>query len=258
MFKYETHLHTYEASLCASSKGCLYPQYYKDLGYDGIFVTDHFFNGNSRIPVYDNWEKRVNEFCKGYENAKAAGDAIGFPVFFGWEANFDGDEFLIYGLDKRWLLDHPDILSYSRKQQYDIVHADGGLVVQAHPFRERGYLNSIRLNPESCDAMEAYNAFNQTRHNHNAELYCREKDIFMTAGSDIHKIGTLPRDGHYGMGFDNPIESATDYVKAILNREGTMLVSPGERILPEQIHTGLPVYVNTTEAATGLCNCTRL
>lgn len=245
MFRYETHLHTYEASLCASSKACEYPQYYKDMGYDGIFVTDHFFNGNCRIPQYESWEQRVNEFCKGYENAKAAGDAIGFPVFFGWEANFEGDEFLIYGLDKQWLLEHPDILSYSRSKQYDIVHADGGLVVQAHPFRERGYLNSIHLNPENCDAMEAYNAFNETCHNNNAELYCREKGIFMTAGSDIHKTGTLPVGGHYGMGFEHPINCAQDYVKAILNHEGAMLVPDSLRTLPAKIHTELPVYVNT-------------
>lgn len=42
MFRYETHLHTYEGSLCGVTPGSLYPQYYKDLGYDGIFITDHF------------------------------------------------------------------------------------------------------------------------------------------------------------------------------------------------------------------------
>ena len=103
MFRYETHLHTYEGSLCEKTPGSMYPQYYKDLGYDGIFITDHFFNGNTRIPKYDRWEQRVNEFCLGYEHAKEAGAAIVFPVYFGWEANFEGDEFLIYGLDKEWL-----------------------------------------------------------------------------------------------------------------------------------------------------------
>lgn len=116
MFKYETHLHTIESSRCGSTSAAEYPAYYKSLGYSGIFITDHFFNGNCRISNDLPWEDRVNMFCRSYELAKEAGDAIDFPVFFGWEANFDGDEFLIYGLDKKWLLGHPDIMSYSRAE----------------------------------------------------------------------------------------------------------------------------------------------
>lgn len=248
MYKYETHLHTYEASLCATSKAAEYPKYYKDLGYSGIFVTDHFFNGNTRIKRCADWEKMVNEFCLGYEHAKAAGDAIGFPVFFGWEANFEGDEFLIYGLDKEWLLEHPDLLSYNRTKQYDIIHRDGGLVVQAHPFRERGYLQDIHLNPENVDAMEAYNAFNEVWHNNNAESYCKEHGFFMTAGSDIHKTGSLPVNGHYGMEFDEPLTCAADYVKNILNRKGKMIVPDSIRLKDDyERKTILPVIVNHRE-----------
>jgi hypothetical protein len=48
-FKYETHLHTSEASACGSSHGAEYISVYKKLGYDGIFVTDHFFGGNTAV-----------------------------------------------------------------------------------------------------------------------------------------------------------------------------------------------------------------
>lgn len=252
MFKYETHLHTAEASACASSMGKEYPEYYKEMGYSGIFVTDHFFNGHTCIPDNLPWEERVNEFCKGYEHAKEIGDSIGLSVFFGWEANFDGDEFLIYGMDKQWLLGHPDILSWNRTMQYDMIHAAGGLVVQAHPFRERNYLNAVRLNPDTCDAWEAYNAFNELYQNQNAEIYCKEHNIFMTAGSDIHRTGTLAPDGHFGMEFEHPLNSAGDYVKAILDREGQMIVPDKYRIsAPEcdrpKISTHLPVYINHRE-----------
>ena len=50
MYIYETHLHTYESSACGSTKASEYPAYYKSIGYSGIFITDHFFNGNCRIP----------------------------------------------------------------------------------------------------------------------------------------------------------------------------------------------------------------
>ena len=48
---YETHLHSCVASACGRSEPEEYIPYYKKLGYSGIFVTDHFFNGNTCIPV---------------------------------------------------------------------------------------------------------------------------------------------------------------------------------------------------------------
>ncbi len=247
MYTYETHLHTCEASKCASTHAAQYPAFYKTLGYSGIFITDHFFNGNTCIPQYDSWERRVNEFCLGYEYAKTAGDAIDFPVFFGWEANYEGDEYLIYGLDKEWLMNHPDILSYSRTKQYDVIKADGGLVVQAHPFRVRNYLNTIRLNPETCDAMEGYNSFNYPYNNHNAEKYCIQNNIYMTAGSDLHKIGTIEPTGLYGMDFDKHLTSSRDYVNAILSHQGRMHVPASDRSIAGPIEPGLPVVVNHRE-----------
>lgn len=70
MFKYETHLHTKESSRCGSTSAAEYPAYYKSLGYSGIFITDHFFNGNCRISNDLPWEDRVNMFCRSYELAK--------------------------------------------------------------------------------------------------------------------------------------------------------------------------------------------
>ncbi len=244
MYIYETHLHTYESSACGSTKASEYPAYYKSIGYSGIFITDHFFNGNCRIPPMNDWKERINAFCRSYEIAKEAGDRIGFPVFFGWEANFDGDEFLIYGLDKNWLLEHPDLLSYTRTEQYDIIHRDGGLVVQAHPFRERPYISTIYVNPDNCDAMEAYNTFNHDFCNHNAEIYCREHGIFMTSGSDLHKKGSTEPDNLYGMIFDTPLADEKDYVHRILNRQGSMRVPDSHRTTTSVIETKTPVVIN--------------
>ena len=67
---YETHLHTATASKCAVSTGNEYIAYYKELGFHGIFVTDHFFNGNSCVPKNLPWEERIDIFCQGYEDAK--------------------------------------------------------------------------------------------------------------------------------------------------------------------------------------------
>ena len=247
MYQYETHMHTYEASACGTTHAADYPAYYQSIGYAGIIITDHFYHGNTRIPRDLPWEDWVNGFCRGYEEAKAAGDAIGFPVFFGWEENFEGDEFLTYGLDREWLLAHPGLRSWTRTQYYNEVHAAGGLVVQAHPFRERGYLSSIHLNPENCDAWEGYNAFNEELHNLHAMQYATEHGIFTTAGSDLHKIGSKAPEGLFGMCFETPLNDIQDYVKRILAHEGTPRV-PAEQLYdpahPVDMTTGLPVYVN--------------
>ena len=70
-FKYETHLHTAEASACGTSQGAEYISVYKKLGYDGIFVTDHFFGGNTAVSHELDWHARIDLYCKGYENALA-------------------------------------------------------------------------------------------------------------------------------------------------------------------------------------------
>ena len=70
-YKYETHLHTSQASACASASGDDYIEKYIQAGYAGIIVTDHFFQGNTCVPNHEQetWENRVNQYCSGYEKA---------------------------------------------------------------------------------------------------------------------------------------------------------------------------------------------
>ncbi len=82
----------------------------------------------------------VRRFCLGYEHAKAEGERIGLSVFFGWEACYEGTEFLVYGLDQAWLLAHPQIKDASIRVQYALVHEGGGIISHAHPFREEDYI----------------------------------------------------------------------------------------------------------------------
>ncbi|MBP3783792.1 MAG: PHP domain-containing protein, partial [Butyrivibrio sp.] len=174
-YVYETHLHTVEASACARTKGEDYIDYMKGLGYSGIIVTDHFFTGNSCVPKNLPWEERVNIYCSGYEHAleKAGTD---FTVLFGIEYNFYGDEFLIYGVDKKWLLDNPDLEDRSdRYRIYDKVHEAGGIMIQAHPYRERGYLSEINITPGVSDGVEVYNAANPDEQNARAYMYAKSR-----------------------------------------------------------------------------------
>ena len=106
---YETHMHTSQASACGRSLGREYIPKYMDAGYAGIIITDHFFRGNCGIDRSLPWAERIHLFCQGYEDAREEGAKRNFPVFFGWEENQDGDEYLIYGLDEAWLIAHPEM-----------------------------------------------------------------------------------------------------------------------------------------------------
>ncbi len=46
MYKYETHLHTFPVSRCAQKSVRENLEVYKALGFDGVFITNHFLNGN--------------------------------------------------------------------------------------------------------------------------------------------------------------------------------------------------------------------
>lgn len=242
-FIYETHMHTCQASACSDSPGRDYIQRYIDQGYAGIIVTDHFYRGNCGVDRSLPWTEFVNRFCSGYEDARNEGEKRNFPVFFGWEENFDGDEYLIYGPDKDFLLRHPEMISWTRRQQYDAVRAAGGCVVQAHPFRARNYNHGIYLSAHASDGVEGFNAGNEMKWNTLAFRYGRLLGVPITAGSDNHHANRMRPDNLAGVALEEPLREIGDYVRVILERKPFSLHLPQpvpawtEEVLPD-----LPAY----------------
>jgi len=229
-YLYETHLHTSQSSRCAHASGREMAKAAKAAGYTGIIVTDHNWYGNNCIDPALPWEQWVEEFCKGYEDAGKWGAENDFSVFFGYEANYRGTEFLIYGVDKSWLKTHPEIKNASIRQQYQMIHGAGGLVIQAHPFRKEDYIPEVRLFPEDVDGVETINATHSCHlsQSHNdpqwdimAVAYAKEHHLPMTAGSDVHS--TLIFGG--GVAFKRKLSSAEDYCHAILTGEDYILTN---------------------------------
>jgi hypothetical protein len=234
-YKYETHLHTSEASACGSSKAADYISVYKRIGYDGIFVTDHFFGGNTCVSFELDWSARIQQYCSGYEAALEEAqkqneiDGGNFKVFFGIEQTFDGDDYLIYGLNKEWLLAHPEIESMNHGQLFEAVSQAGGLMIQAHPFRLRGYIQAIHLHPREVHGIEVYNGGNTPDQNELALAYAKAYDFPMTSGSDIHNI-TFALENKIegkmnlgGMEFDEPLNKIEDYIRLIKEKKGRIL-----------------------------------
>ena len=217
-YLYETHLHTKESSACGVSGGREYVKRYLDLGYTGIIVTDHFFRGNCAVDRKLPWETWVHRFCRGYEAAREEGTRRGLDVFLGWEETFGGDDYLVYGLGKEWLLEHPEAIRWTRKQQFEEARRYGGCVVQAHPFRQHYHINRVCLSSGCVDAVEAGNAGNyDLSYDALAWAYAKKLNLPVTAGSDIHSADSIHPDLVLGVYLEKRMENIADYVTAIRN-----------------------------------------
>ena len=193
VYKYEMHCHTSEVSKCGKISGADLVDFYKSVGYSGIVITDHFLNGNTTVPPKLPWEERVNLYFEGYESARKRGEEIGVSVFFGWEGSYyTGTDFITYGLDKEWLIEHKYCDLLPVKQYLELARSSGGYVVQAHPFREADYIDMIRLVPRDVDAIETVNANRTDFENHMAEYYADSYGLIKSCGSDNH-IGKQAR-----------------------------------------------------------------
>ncbi|MCE5344420.1 MAG: PHP domain-containing protein [Eubacteriales bacterium] len=240
-YRYETHLHTCQASACGVARGRDYIPFYQDLGYQGLFVTDHFFGGNTAVNPSLPWREQVNRFCSGYEEAKEEGDKRCFQVFFGWEQCYAGDEYLVYGLDKAWLYEHPEVKNWSRAEQYREVRRFGGCVVQAHPFRNRAYLRHIILNTACVDGVEVYNVANSLAENAQAFRYAENLGLPMLAGSDIHSLQWPELSG---VALPTPLADERDFAARVRSGAPIELIAPIAALRSALLNpAGLPVVV---------------
>lgn len=234
-YLYETHLHTCQASACGTSTGREHARFYKELGFQGIIMTDHFFGGNTCVPFNLPWKERIDRFCSGYEDALAEGQRIGLDVFFGWEQGFGDDEYLVYGLDKAWLLAHPEMEHWTRREQLTHVHQAGGCVIQAHPFRNRFYIRHVRLGLDYADGAEVANGGNIAVNDAYAYRYAKDYNLVMTAGSDNHLSGpeAIQERRIYGVELEHRLRSIQDFVQIVLRHEPIGLHVPPERFHPD-------------------------
>ncbi len=227
MYKYETHLHTKEGSACASAPAADMARAHKAAGYDGIFVTDHFFNANTAVPRDLPWEERIDRFFLGYERAKAVGEEIGLKVWFGFEYTVYNADLLIYNMSKEWMKSNEQLLMHTDEREcFRTIRENGGFIVHAHPFRYDPYIHHISLYPNDVDAVEVINASHDPKklYNERAKLYADSYGLIKTGGSDSHHLDKL-----FGGGIDvpEPINCPEDYLRLL--REGK--VYPRERTL---------------------------
>lgn len=215
MYKYETHLHTYPVSGCASASVREMLELYKNMGYDGVFITNHFLDGNINCDRSLPYEDQIEFYFSDYDEGVRIGTEIGLKVFPGVEMSYMGTDFLVYGLDKAWYLSHPQIMGMKKSDELNFLMENGALVIQAHPYREAGYIDHIRLFPRSVHGVEVINACRSDLENKMADIYADNYDLIKFAGSDNHHGIGLKY--FAGMCADTPIANEYDFIKRVKN-----------------------------------------
>ena len=225
MFKYETHLHTSPVSRCAGASVRQQLEFYKNLGYDGVFITNHFIDGNCTPAADMTYSEKMDYFFSDYEQGVEIGKELGIKVFCGVESSYHGTDFLIYGLDKEWYKAHPEINQMSINDKLAFFAECGALVIHAHPFREAGYISHIRLFPRNVQGVEVFNACRNELENKMAKIYAEEYKLIPFAGSDNHHAGA----GLSVLGGmcteDKPIESEREFIDAVLEGRATPFIN---------------------------------
>lgn len=221
-YKYEMHLHTCP---CSGGGGDI-RLHIDDLlkkGYSGAVVTNHFYNGDNRIDKALPWEDFVDAYRQDYLYGLEYAQKVGFDLLFGLEEHVgNGQEVLIYGLSVDLFASHPEFKDATVEQYAEIVHSEGGLIYQAHPYRARNYI--ISPFPLDClnilDGIEVYNAENEPLWNQQAQQLADELGLACIGGSDGHYIGS---GGRSGIAAKERIKSNDDLIKILKSREYTVL-----------------------------------
>jgi len=213
MYRYETHMHTSPVSKCARADVRANVEFYHSLGYAGIFITNHFLDGNIDIDRSLPYQEKLDFYFKDLEDAKAEGARLGLQVLGGVELSYKGTDFLIYGPDKSWYAAHPEIMDMKKSEELAFLMESGALVIQAHPYREASYIDHIRLFPRHVHGVEILNTSCTDEVNAMGKHYAESYGLLPFAGSDNHRAGE--RDRLAGLEFETPLDDEWDFVRRV-------------------------------------------
>lgn len=217
-YKYELHCHTSNVSLCAHSSADEAVKFYKERGYDGIVITDHYspqtFLLRSLFP-----HKHIDLYTKGYKRAKElAGDD--FTVLLGCEVRFffTIDDFLIYGVNEDFLRKSGNLMCKYLRRLSTLCKENGLILLEAHPFRELRF----RHNPALLDGCEVYNGKDDGKEaNIKAKKWAKKNNFrITTSGGDFHDYNdTVPA----GIITDEPIKTNEDLLRILRSGSYTLI-----------------------------------
>jgi predicted metal-dependent phosphoesterase TrpH len=194
MYKFDTHVHTSETSPCAKMTAAETIRLYKEAGFSGLCITDHFTKNLLASFDSTNWQAAVDRYLTGYRNAKEYAEKNGMDVLLGAEILIDGtrNDYLLFGLSEQLLYDYQHLYSYKPEELKKVAESNNLLLFQAHPFRS--YVESE--NPLYLHGVEVVNG--NPRHNSHNDLaleFALDNKLLMSGGSDCHESVDVGRSG---------------------------------------------------------------
>lgn len=196
----DLHVHTSRYSACGRSSPEEMVAAAQGVGLDGLVITEH------------------NVMWSDTEVADLQGQFPDIRLFRGIEiTSADGDDYLIYGLTE------PDHLLVGRVDAGALihhVHALGGVIVLAHPYRYSPQAPAV-LDRYPVDGVEVMSD-NILNYAHPKALALAERlGAFITATSDGHHVDAL---GIYAVRFTQTLLNERDLAQALRMRRFTLHV----------------------------------
>ena len=183
----ELHCHSAGISHCSDIPAPDLVRYYKEAGYSGLVITNHFY------PWMPKNEKMYNkykeDYIEEYHFLESLGESFGVKVYLGMEIRFDenDNDYLLYGIDEDFIMDLPRDFETFEEFVPFVREYPEVIVIQAHPFRSGMVIKDSAL----LDGIEVYNL----HPNHNSRVglaakYAEMEDFeICTCGSDFHHLG---------------------------------------------------------------------
>lgn len=225
MYKYDIHVHTRECSRCGQSSVKDTIKAYKKAGFSGVVITNHFVTGNTAVDRSLPWQQQMQAYWSAVEDMRQYAAEQDFDLLFGIEHHYGGGmELLIYGIDYDFLAAGDDLADVPVEELAERVHAYGGFIIHAHPFRIRGYIDAeAQPNAAVCDGAEVYNASNYPIENEAAATWAEQNGLLPFSGSDSHAVNSGVV-GKAGMVFDRRITDEKDLARLLASGEGRMII----------------------------------
>lgn len=180
----DLHGHTKGISHCCRVYGPEVLAAAKERGLDGICLCNHY---QSRYVENGDAAGFAQRYVEEFYAVRDLGQEMGLSVLFGIEVTMERhamEHLLVYGVDEQFPLRTPALYDLTQRELYDLVHENGGVLVQAHPLRKG---KNVLMDPQYLDGVEVncHPLYDQTHHETLSRL-ARERGWILTCGGDYH------------------------------------------------------------------------
>lgn len=217
-YKYEIHCHTKNVSRCGNLEVKELIEKYKEAGYSGLVLTDHYSPMTFDLPDFFSKKKAIDHYLRAYREAKKYSDG-NFTVLLGMELRFYAtvNDYLVYGITEEMLYELPFLLPLYIKRASRLLRERGCLFLQAHPFRQF----ITRANPRYLDGVEVFNGKADAEANKKSLQWANEINApIKTSGSDCHRETGV---GLGGIITKEPIKTNDDLIRILKSGKFTLI-----------------------------------